>query len=190
MKTNSLNPFTALAVSPLNVSLEVQEEEEKIELVIRRHIITNAQWLFIAVVFGLIPLFIYSSLGQNILQTQHFINVISLKGQMVFLVLWYVVISLYVLQNIIVWFFNVLIVTDKRVIDLDVSWPFHRAVTEARLTQVEDVSFRQTGFFANIFNYGNVNIQTAGIKQDIEIERIPDPAFVHDKVTDFLHSEP
>jgi len=188
MKRHSRNPFTALAVDPVSVSLEMQERDETIELIIRRHVITNIQWIFLVLVAMTVPFIFYSEFGREQLFTQRLIDVVSQKGQIFFLIMWYVIVGFYIVQNAMLWFFNVLIVTDTRIVDLDVIWPFHRKITEAQLRQVQDVSFAQVGLFANIVNYGDIHVQTAGIKQDIEILRVPDPAFIHDQITDLVQS--
>lgn len=188
MKRHSRNPFTALAVDPVSVSLEMQERDETIELIIRRHVVTNLKWVLIALVAMVIPFIFYSEFGREQLSTQQLLDVVSPKGQVFFTIMWYVLVAFYIVQNAMLWFFNVLIVTDTRIVDLDVIWPFHRKITEAQLRQVQDVTFTQVGFFANIVNYGDIHVQTAGIKQDIEILRVPDPAFIHDQITDLVQS--
>ena len=76
--------------------------------------------------------------------------------------------------------------TNQRLVDLDVTWPFRRFVTETRISQVQDVSFSQGGFISSIFNYGGVYIQTAGVEQNIELSKAPNPALIHDKITDLV----
>jgi len=188
MKRHSRNPFTALAVDPVAVSLEMQERGETIEMIIRSHVVTNLRWVLFVLFAAIVPLIFYSEFGREQLYTQQFIDMVSTKGQIFFIVMWYVIIGSYAVQSAQLWFFNVLIVTDSRIVDLDVTWPSHRKITEAQLRQVQDVSFTQVGFIANIFNYGDIHVQTAGIKQDIEILRVPDPAFIHDQITDLVQS--
>lgn len=188
MKRHSRNPFTALAVDPVAVSPEMQEQGETIELIIRSHVMTNLRWVFFAFIAALVPLVVYSDFGREQLYAQRLIDVISTPGQVFFTVMWYVVVASYSLQSSLLWFFNVLVVTNTRIVDLDVAWPSRRSITEADLRQVQDVSFSQVGFIANMFNYGDIHVQTAGIKQDIEILRVPDPAFIHDQITDFVQS--
>ncbi len=43
---------------------------------------------------------------------------------------------------------------------------------------MEDVTAKSGGFFASIFNFGNVFVQTAGTEVNLEFHNIPRPAEV------------
>lgn len=182
------NPLAALAVSPVKTFMQMQQKGESICLLIRKHIVTNLGWSLFFVILLIVPFIVFSEFGREILNTEAFIQSLSAKTQVALVVLWYLISFLYALQNALLWFFNVLIVTNERVIDLDVTWPFHRHVTEAHISQVQDVSFKQGGFIASILNYGNIFVQTAGETQGIEITQAPNPALIHDIITDLVEA--
>jgi hypothetical protein len=54
------------------------------------------------------------------------------------------------------------IVTNKRVIDIDQKGLFDREINSMPVSNIEDVTFKMSGFAGTVFNYGNVIIQTAG----------------------------
>ena len=54
------------------------------------------------------------------------------------------------------------VITSERVIDIDQTGIFKREVNEMSMATLEDASYKQNGVFANMFNYGNVILQTAG----------------------------
>ncbi len=60
------------------------------------------------------------------------------------------------------YYLSLQVITNERVIDIDQKGVFNREVNELSLGQIEDVSFKQQGFWGTIFNYGNVILQTAG----------------------------
>jgi len=76
-------------------------------------------------------------------------------------VLWYTGLLLYAFQNLLLWFYNVYIVTDERVVDVDFFGLLYKNVNMAQLKNVEDVSYSQIGIMSSIFNYGKVVVQTA-----------------------------
>lgn len=84
------------------------------------------------------------------------------------------------------WYYNVNIITDRRVIDLDFKTIFNHTSSEARLEKIEDVSSVQGGAFSNILDIGTVHIQTAGAKTFIEFENVPKPREIQDILSDLL----
>ena len=54
------------------------------------------------------------------------------------------------------------IVTDKRVIDIDQVSLFRREVNEMDINNAQDITYKQTGFWGTILDFGNVIVQTAG----------------------------
>jgi len=68
---------------------------------------------------------------------------------------------LYMFQNFLMWFYNVYIVTDERVVDVDFFGLLYKNINVAQLRSVEDVSYSQIGLLSSMFNYGKVVVQTA-----------------------------
>ena len=84
------------------------------------------------------------------------------------------------------WYYNVNIITDRRVIDIDFKSIFSHTSSEARLERIEDVSSVQGGSFSNILDIGTVHIQTAGANASIEFESVPRPRDIQDIISDLL----
>ena len=82
------------------------------------------------------------------------------------------------------WSKTVLIVTDKRVVDIDQKGYFDRAVTEVPYGQIDEVSYRVKGFWATVFRYGYVRLDVSGAAADIQFERVYRPARVHNLIND------
>ncbi len=186
MTNHSANPLTALAIAPEKTSIEVQQKDETIEMLIRRHRVTNAPWILAAIIGMIVPIVIFSDFGRTYLGLTDIFELFSDTAITAVVGIWYLFIAFFALQHALEWFFNVLIVTNERFVDLDVHWPFYRFVSEAHFSQVQDVSFRQGGFASNFFDFGGVFIQTAGRDQNLEITKAPNPAMIHDKITDLV----
>ena len=56
-------------------------------------------------------------------------------------------------------YFDVHIVTDTRIVDIDQNRLFHRQIDELSLEDVEDVSVILKGFLGTVFSYGSVEIK-------------------------------
>jgi uncharacterized membrane protein YdbT with pleckstrin-like domain len=72
-------------------------------------------------------------------------------------------------------YYDILIVTDRRVIDIDQEQLFFRRINELSLEDIEDVSSQTQGFLQDVFGFGNVEIQTAGAKNNFEIKNVYHP---------------
>jgi uncharacterized membrane protein YdbT with pleckstrin-like domain len=69
-------------------------------------------------------------------------------------------------------------ITNKRVISREYLGLFNRTVSELELYRIQDVSVGQKGFFATIFNYGDVSLQTAGAQEKFMFKNIANPVEV------------
>lgn len=159
--------FHSFCVRP-DVSFENQGADETVILMLRAHPITQLAWILnIVILFILLfvaNLVFSASLGMT---------------QVVLLNLFLVAFILsYGWLNILVYIFNVGILTTVKVVDIDFSAVIYKETTEARLDKVEDVTSKAAGYFASLFNFGDVFIQTAGTEANIEFQKVPRPADV------------
>lgn len=149
-----------------DVKFETYEPGEKVMLLLRSHPFTQLYWIinsFLLFIFLMImnP-FIFSFLqpGQIFI-----VNVFSL-----------VFILAYIWSSFLNWYFNVGIITNKRIIDIDFSNVLYKEVTVARLDKIEDITIKSGGYFEAILDYGIVFIQTAGMEANVEFHNIPHPS--------------
>jgi len=77
--------------------------------------------------------------------------------------------------NFLNWFFNIGIVTNKRIFDIDFHSLIQKEVTATEINDVQEVTSKTTGFFSSFFNFGNIFVQTAGKEVNIEFLQIPQP---------------
>lgn len=159
------------------IRFETQFVDENVVLVLRAHPVTQIPWIFNALVFSILLL-----LGNFILP-----NYLNSK-QIVFTNIFGLGIILsYIWFNFLVWFFNVGIITDKRIIDVDFDSVIYKEVTEANLDKIEDITAKGGGFFASFFDYGNLFIQTAATEVNIEFINIPHPSEAVKVISNLTH---
>lgn len=101
-----------------------------------------------------------------------FIGIFELFGLIVFL------------TSILDFYYDIIIVTDRRIVDIDQEQLFHRSISELNLNDVEDVNSSVTGFFPTLFGYGKVTIQTAGTKANFVAVNFRHPREIAAIITD------
>lgn len=159
-------PLSAYCYYPSGVDFMNKDEEEQIILVLRKHPITNLPWIFISSLMLVAPL---------ALDLVPFLSFLPGNFQIMAILIWYLVTFAFILEEFLSWFFNVNIVTDERLFDVDFHNLLYREITDAHLDQIQDVTVRIGSAVRTIFNYGDVLIQTAGEVPNIEFLAVPHP---------------
>ncbi len=170
----SFNPFDSFAPKPLQVFFDSQEKAERVLLMLRKHPITQVKWFLIALAMTFVP-FLFSLVG--------LLEFLPERFQIAGLVLWYLIVTGFVLESLLTWFFNVYIITDERIIDVDFLSLIYKNISAAKIDNIEDVTAETGGAIRSVFNFGTVKIQTAGTNAELEFEDVPQPS----KVTRFLN---
>ena len=165
---------------PRNTSFLGKEDDESVVLILRKH------WQFLLptileCIFLLLLPFILSVIIPNLPNRGLFVFALFLVSLLISLSL--------LIYRYVRWFYNVNIITDQRVIDMDFETLFSHKTTEARLEKVEDITFKQIGILSNLFDIGSIYIQTAGAKSEIEFKEIHNPKQVQDILSDLLESK-
>lgn len=70
---------------------------------------------------------------------------------------------------------DIWVVTNKRLIDIDYKRLFDRDIAIMDLDKIQDVTVRVTGVFANVLRFGSVAVQTAGESREFVIDQIAHP---------------
>lgn len=164
--THHYNPISSYCHFPANVKFSSADSDEKIILLLRKHWLTNVKWFITGVVMLIVPLpFVYFPI----------LNFVPERFIVVGVLFWYLATAAFTLEKFLSWFFNVYIVTDERVFDVDFYDLVHRDISDANLDQIQDVTSRIGGSIRTSFNYGDVLIQTAAESLEIEFEAVPKP---------------
>jgi uncharacterized membrane protein YdbT with pleckstrin-like domain len=174
-KTTKSKAMHAFITYP-SITVESQGPDEEVILVLRAHPVTQISWILN--VFGLLII---------LLAANFFLPAILQPNQILFLnIFWLCFVFAYIIFNFLSWFFNVGVVTNERIVDIDFYDIIYKEVTEARINKVEDVTAKSGGFFQSFFNYGDVFVQTAGTEKNIEFLKIPQPAEAVRIINDLL----
>jgi len=97
-----------------------------------------------------------------------------------------------VLLFFLVWwldfYFDILYVTNQRLIDTEQKGLFDRIISELSLLRVQDVTGEVKGLVPTLFGYGDVVVQTAGTAEQFVIRNVPNPHEIARRVME-LHEE-
>lgn len=162
--------LTSFRVKPDGVSFRNQDEDEEIFLFLRKHFITNIPWIIFSLVLLFVPLplvFLFKKATAPISLSSSYTIVLT--------AFYYLAVFSYILVGFITWFYNISLVTNKRVVDVDYSNVVYHDVALTKLDLIEDINFVQSGFIRSLFNYGDIFIQTAGEKTHFDFLAIPQP---------------
>ena len=183
----TINPLASYAELP-NTRYEDQEPGEEVEILLRRHFITNSGWIVLTIIGMFVPLLIHVAQPSTWMGLEW---LSSIPQQTIGLaaIFWYLMLAAYALTSFLNWYYNVFLVTSERLVDVDFLGLLQYSSSEAALHQIQDVEHRQGGLWQLLFNYGTVEAQTAGSVQNIIFEKIPKPSRVTDIITDLLPQE-
>ena len=79
-------------------------------------------------------------------------------------------------------YLDVAIVTSDRIVDIDQHGLFRRTVDELDCKMIQDVSATKHGILQTLFNFGTVEIQTAGERRNFTFAGVPRPDHVQELV--------
>lgn len=170
----SNNALKSFVPKPTRIFFASQHFEEKVLLLLRRHPVTQLGWIATAFLLLLVP-FLFSAIG--------LLTFLPANYQFAGMVGWYLLVIGFSLESFLSWFYNVYIITDERVIDVDFYNLLYKNISSAKIDNIEDITTEAGGVLASVFNFGTVKIQTAGSVTEFEFEDVPQPA----KVTAFLN---
>ena len=160
---------------------------EKVVLLLHRHGFIAFRFALVYIFFAILPLIGWWYLNSN---TTIFEDPTNFGYALVALLL-----SAYALVWILLFFItwlnyylDVWIVTNERIINIAQQRLFYRVVSEQKLYRVQDVTWEMKGIVANIFRYGNVQVQTAGEDDRFIFENISQPEKVAQAIRNLLES--
>lgn len=173
--------FTSYFTEPVGIQIEGMNADERVVLFIRWHFTKNLPWITASLVLALSPsvlLFpgVFSFISSVI--PQRFIFIL--------ISFYYLIILGYIFLHFITWFYNVGVITTKRIVDIDFNDIMNKDVAITRIPDVIDVEFNQNGFIKSYLDYGDVLIQTEAEKENFEFKDVPHPAKITDTILDLI----
>lgn len=73
------------------------------------------------------------------------------------------------------YYFDIWIITETRIINIEQRGLFIREASDLQYDKIQDVTAEVTGLLPTILNFGDIQIQTAGEKEQFKFRQVPDP---------------
>jgi hypothetical protein len=166
--------FTQFVTFPKAIAFEQQEKGEEVVLFLRQHIIVNLPWMILVVIALAVS---------SVFEFFPPYAAMPLNYQIVVSLVWYLLTFGYALGNMMAWFFNIYILTDERVVDVDFIHLLKKRISVTKIDTIQDVTATVAGAAGTIFHYGNIRIQTAAQRPEFEFANVPHP----DKIAAIIH---
>lgn len=142
---------------PAFLYLDLHENEE-IKMIIRHHWAGFLPIIGIVLAMGLLPFFLLFGLNiafSDAVGTFSDLIVVLFSGYVVFLLT-------FLFGAWINFYYDIIFITNERIINVDQEGLLARKTSELSLNQVQNVSADVAGFLRSIFDYGVLVVETAG----------------------------
>jgi uncharacterized membrane protein YdbT with pleckstrin-like domain len=149
-----------------------QEDDEEIIYLIRRHWFTLVPALvgsFCILLLGFLGLAVLPFVAPKLTHGFAF-NIYTVTVSLIFL---FGIGCAF--ANLVLYYLNTALVTSQHVVDITQTGFFVRDISELQLIKIQDVAAKQNGLFESLFNFGTVEIETAGDLPNFIFEKIPEP---------------
>lgn len=166
--------------NPKKTTYQGEDKDENVAIILRKSFITNFNWIAVSLVLIVMPVLLVPELSKASYQGTRLLN----PGFIVSLTLfWYLFTLGYSFQSFLMWYFDTLVVTNKKIIDIDQSC---RDVSETTLENVQDVTSKIKGTLGVVLDIGDVYIQTSAEKREFEFLNVSNPSKVRDEISDLV----
>ncbi len=150
-----------------------RKPDERVLFFLRRHPIVFVMDILLQVVLVVLPAgiwFVLARILPSLLAGPVMGPLLILLASGYYLMIW-----LFFLVNFADYYLDAWIVTDDRILNIEQKSLFSRTISELDLSKIQDVTSEVKGFFAFIFGYGNVYIQTAAERERFVFEQVRRP---------------
>lgn len=164
-----------------------QKSYEKIVHVLRRHPVTFLPKVGFFLILLLVPVAVYlmvQSLFPTLFSSQIIYALVVLAGG-----IYYLSTIIFFYTQFTIFYLDLWIVTNDRIVDIEQLGLFSRTVSELDLYQIQDVTTQVHGFFPTLLHYGNVEVKTASSNTGIVFRDVPNPDKLRQDILDLANND-
>lgn len=163
----------------------VGHRDEKVMFLTRRHLMSMFSVSLLIIFLFLIPIVFFILIFRGY---PGFVASQAFNFALIIASIYYLVMITYAFINWINYYYNVCIITDRFIIDINQQGIFNRFITEINLISVQDVSANIKGFLPTVFGYGDVIAETAGENtKSYILENVPNPVELANRILTLHH---
>lgn len=162
--------------------ISLSDSDESIYVFARPYFLSFLPWFSLGlalVVAGLLFVFFVVRIFPDFIATDFQFDVFVIMTSAYFLLT-----LPFITVGFIDYYYDILVVTDRRLLDVDQNSLFSRNINELALEQIEDVSSPTTGILNTFLDFGDVNIQTAGAKDKFVFKGVLHPREITEIILD------
>jgi uncharacterized membrane protein YdbT with pleckstrin-like domain len=144
-------------------------------------LISHRSWFYIAQQFVVVVIMLLVFFAGIIILPIIFPTMLGGQSQKVMLFVETLFLMAIWIFGFLIWidyYYDLWIITDKRLMNIEQRGLFMRKTSELDYAKVQDVSVDIKGFLATVLNYGDVLVQTAGEQPNFLFRTIPNPLYV------------
>jgi membrane protein YdbS with pleckstrin-like domain len=172
----------------MNVEHLIQKKSyEHVVYILRRHPFTFLSKIALFVVLFFVPILIYlmiTNLFPTIVEQDAVYVLGILLGS-----LYYLMILLLFYTQFIVFYLDMWVITNDRIVDVEQLGLFSRTVSELDLFRIQDVTADVHGVFATFLKYGTITVKTASTNVHIVFYDIPKPNTIREELIKLSHED-
>jgi hypothetical protein len=172
--------FKTVIKRPEHTRYQGEDDDEIIEILLRKSMYSLVVKFLIVSLLFISPLFLVPFLAKATLYKVVLFDGASL---LVLTLFFYLVAFGFLFEIIIDWFYEVFLVTNKKIVDIGKDC---RSISETPLINVQDVTSKIHGAIGEILNIGSVIVQTAGESREFGIDLVDNPSLVRDAISDLV----
>lgn len=167
------------------------QEGEQILMTVRKHwmsIFTNA---FVMLILAGIPIIVLRAVQINL--ADWFLQngvVFVFSNTLFFSAGWVLFVWVMFMAMWTNYYLDVIVLTNKRIIDLEQFILFSRDEVTIPINRIEDIKIEVEGFLPTVLHYGNLQIQTAGAKRETVMAGIRNPEQIKAQIDRLLQTVP
>jgi uncharacterized membrane protein YdbT with pleckstrin-like domain len=161
------------------------DKDEHLIFEVRKHWLVFFAEVMVLIIFALLPLLV-ASFVTNINFNISFITGFSTSLFVFFYALW---LNILWIIGLVLWtnyYLDVWIITSKKIIDVEQHGLFKREVSFLHLDKIQDITYEIKGLVPTMLNYGDLEVQTAGMQGSFPIAGVPNPEYVQSKLNEAL----
>lgn len=169
------------------------QEDEKIIAEAHRHWFVIAIQGFYFFLFAILPFVVVSWLVIVFPLTRSLATTTE-QGGVLFVVVFFLAAWLYLfwLAFVISWtnyYLDILVITNKRIIDIEQFGLFSRDQASLPIKNVQDIKVKVVGLIPELLKFGNLDIQTAGEAKEFVIRDLRDPEKVKNIINEVYFNQ-
>ncbi len=147
-----------------NYYFDGQRDSEKIVTIWRRNLWTLSNRVLVIILLSWGAVFAFKYFGS------------------IAIALWLVIVPLFGFYSWFIWWHDIYILTNQRLIDIDQRKIFHKIVAEIPLENVQEVVYEVKGLRETVFKFGTVKVLTGSGNTVSEVKGITDPLSVQQTI--------